>query len=505
MIRKLMLVLTLCLLLIPLQTGAQADNRPRYAVTFAADQVVKVATLHTDDTWTVEPLAAPLLLGQYDAWLLKPRWTETGLLVGAGFPPGVDPASSDATFALHVYRYDPRNEELARTDAPVFNPVTPYAEWIDVSYLSPDSRYALVYGILGGQGAIVDLETMTVAAELPCNAMPITWEDGRVLLLTQFMSLFGCPVQLYWVDLTTGAIHVDMTGELGETPMLDGAYYEAARLLPDGRLLVAEAGMNGLWLVDLETYAVEMVATYGTFLTINEHGTRAAWVENSTTLVLLNLETLETTPVIDYATGVHFDGEILRFQQNAALGTFVDGEAALFPLYSAYTGAESLSYAPQGPRVAIFSPDEVITVYDSNELLMNVDVTVGEEFLYIEGYDYPIWSADGRWLHVQINASNMVYSNPADVYTISVNVETGEIIAAPMPGLHVVSESPDGAWWLYAGSVEDRDDDLYGKMSHLLAFNPATGELVTLNADTRLYENFHFPFQDYFVWSPPLE
>lgn len=83
-------------------------------------------------------------------------------------------------------------------------------------------------------------------------------------------------------------------------------------------------------------------------------------------------------------------------------------------------------------------------------------------------------------------------------YSVSAHIPTGTVVHAPAPEAFFVGESPDGAWWLYAQYDETSD----GPGDAVLAFNPETGEIVTLIEKVELSP---VDVDQYYVWSDYVE
>ncbi|NDJ74964.1 MAG: hypothetical protein GYB65_01785 [Chloroflexi bacterium] len=473
--RLVVVILCVCLIAAPVLTVAAQDSAaPRYAVAFRGDETVYVATLYTDNTWDVQPVSLYMLFGQYDLWLVTPRWTADGQLIGSGFAPDYSGPVDGYADALYLYAYDRTSGQSTQiTPGPVLDMGSEwyYYEFLAVQALSPDGRFVLATAIIGFSSHLVDVQDGRVVAAFDCEMEPIAWRAGEVLLQPTFNGPFAdeCNPQKVFVDLATGQT----------------------------RAAATPANQYDLWLVPLEGSPPVQLEEYATDLVYSPDGTLAAYRGDYGVFMYYDLLTntphtvLTTSRALEH---VRFAGSTLHFWE---VQTEESGLTLTRATYSPADGLrETVMYAgpagsylpaPNNEAVAV-ELDSAVQVYDASGLRWDSQTVFPDTSVLLDDYDPGAWSADGQWLHVEVRGE--------EYRSVAVNWATGQQIVMG-PDLVRVGESPDGSWWLYVVL-----NDLPGRQStRLVAFRPDTRQTATLSDGPNLYLNLSFMPSGYFVWS----
>lgn len=478
----------LILLLILLQA------QPLYSVTFGTgDREVRVATLYMDNTWQVTTLPEGMVLGQRDIALVLPEWNgvEHLYLVGHQNPVPPDGVYTEPDYATALYRYDVQTQSTTHLMDTLPYEEEGFSRYLELTSISPDSRYVWAREYMEFYSYLVDLENSQMVAEFPCLMDAVTWKEDSVFVITNNFGIGAslCSPDVIQLDLSTGNPIQSLTITYKESPDEWLNYMETALWLDDGRLIVQT--YDALGIINLETGEQ-------TFL---DPGSSYAWSlsHDQSSLVYINADdqvdrvNLITMEVDSLGESLPDPGRTLAWSDNTLVfwtGTntelkrveITDDERVETFFYTG-DAFDDMFVAPDQSAVVLGFADQGMAVYTA-------EGQIGDTFSGIEF----LWGADwaGQWFHFIMHGEG-----------IAINTVTGETMTAPQPGFWFVGSSPDGTWWLYSRTpASDPTLSFDNSQDSLIAFNPSTGEVVTLAEDVALAErNRSFEPSNYYVWS----
>ncbi len=491
----------LLLLLFLLPVASAQDSTPDYSFAYGLQGgEVRVASLINND-WRQSTIPARVLFGVADVELALPQWSPDGLTL---YVTTYDPVEENV--ALTVQAYNILNNQLNEvlTVTPIEQLDFLY-EFVRVEAISPDGRYAVVSRLVSYQTYLIDLQNKILVAPAPCPSTVLTWLAGEVILACNGR-LFADP-SIYSLRLSDGQ-QVQAFVPPPADPMNPlSSYIQEGRFLNDGRYLVGpltRADTTAIGLLQTDAYAADYFGT-GTHLRVNENETYLTFTRNNR-LYRLNLGSMRLSDVGTAVGSPRWNGETLTFwrTQTTPDGLFQILYVETSPLRRAehliYSGQPpaDIDLSPYSPYAALaFQPQpdrSSVKIYGLEGLVWDSDERYAGSYVQLQAIpDRPVsWSADGNWIH-------LLYAENLSVFprTLSVNMQTGDSLPAPEPQAKWVSESPDGAWWLYVVI----GDPVENPTNRLLAYHPADGDLRILAEGIPLYENPSFPLWRYFEWS----
>lgn len=494
--RKLLLLVFLLVIGLPTSRLYSQDAPPTPEYSFAyglQGGEVRVAMWMNPD-WVQNAIPAKVLFGRADVDLSLPVWSPDGLTL---YVTTYD--TIEENVAVNLESYAILNNELTPL-LPIVSPENlEFAyEFIRVTTISPDGRYAWVARVVGFQTALVDLQEKRIVAESECPADVLTWQENTVIVACNGR-LFADP-QIFALDLATGErVQVFVPPQ--------NTYPQEAQFLPDGRYLVGAFRGNNpaeIGLLQTDEYAGSYLGT-GSQLQLNTTGNILAFVENDR-LKKLPLDTLTPTDLGTLTGNYEWDGESLRFwrTQTSPHGDFqvVRVEASRLKRVERiiYSGVPpvNIDFSPEGIYVALeFQPQagqSYVEIHGEDGLVWVSDFQLPNSFVQLQApADRPVaWSKDGEWMHVQYTENLSTFPR-----TLSVNVNTGDTLLSPEPQAKIVGESPDGVWWVYIVVGNPLDNPT----NRLIVYNPVTLEQHLLADGVPLYEDPQFPLWRYIVWS----
>jgi hypothetical protein len=342
----------------------------------------------------------------------------------------------------------------------------------------------------------------------------VGWTESTVILNNPGILLCTDEPELYVRDLAAGE-HLYQVIDDGEPLLARRGYW-----LHDGRMLLLSMVTVGrstasVSVADFDMRTVEDIAeTEWDIFVVSDDGRYAAFCSDEAYKVtLLNLETFERETVAEgcpvYYGDLVWRGDTLiyldvdRNLHDKTLElteiTYTPGAARTERVI--YTGALPGQWkkSPYNETLAaqIEPEDESaywLVWYGDNVIF---DSRQEDRFDLFSLSPQP-WSSDGTWLHLDAHQTE-----DQALVTVSINLQTGEVIAAPRPGFIYVNESPDGAWWLYWGPIDYNDM----APTTVLAYHVETGEVITLVETEQPLEVpwWQWPTPQSFIWSPIVE
>lgn len=468
--------------------------QPLYSVAFGTGaREIRVATLYADNTWHVTTLPEGMVLGQRDISLILPKWTssEQLYLVGYQNPEPPDGVYTEPDYATAIYRFDVQTQYTTHLMDTLPYQEEGFSRYLQLSSISPDNRYVWAQEYIEFYSYLVDLENGQIIAEFPCLMDAVDWETDSVVVITNNYGIgnVNCPPNLMQLDLSTGNPILSLTIEYAEPPEEWFNYMGTAFRLDDGRLIVQT--YDALGIVNLET-GIQTFFDPGSSYTwsLSPDQSSLAYISASDQIKIVNLITMEVERLGDSwpDTGrtLSWSDKTLTFWTGTATALrrveITDGERVETPFYTGEAFGE-MFVAPDQWAVVLGFDDQSMAVYTAEGKLAENITDV--EFL---------WGASwaDKWFHFLVQGQD-----------IAINTVSGETIAAPEPNFWFVGTSPDGVWWLYSRTPKSDSTLSYDtSQDTLIAFNPSTGETITLAEEVALAErNRSFEPSGYYVWS----
>lgn len=486
---------------IPL-SSAQTEPSIQYGMMFKAGDAVHVAVLDSDGEWETQIIPIYLLFGQYDITLQLPTWTAEGDIIGIGYDPNQEfenePVYDEP--ATHIYRYDVESQALTTHEEPVVGlrdtEVVLPPVILSVTSVSPDGDYLTAYEISDGRGFLIETTTGEVLIEQErCGLKAFNWEDDIIYLGSNYITIV-CDAAFFAYNMTAHEQVEDLSDFLGEglISIFDGVtvigdndflveaygeyiYYQLVRLTEDGvqfgyslledSLQFSESKQSAAFLsADKNGIVyVDLISGEQSIMPVNADIDVQMRFEGET-LHYINIETDAEQATVKYHTFSLDDG-------NSELSTFmVDAD-------------DTFDFAISPNLEWVATTDEgVVQVYDMESNVVwesTPDMNVPDNPYRFE------WSGD--LLEISREES------------ILVDVENNETILPPEDRAYYMSTSPDDEWILYAVLV---DDTGFFTSERIIVMNRESKDIEVLMEGESVYDNFHFDFRGYFIWSPPL-
>lgn len=491
-------------------TNAQTEDTLRSGLIFRANDQIYLAKLMTDNTWQVEALPKHLLFGQYDVFLITPRWMPDGRLLASGAAPNMV-VDAVAPYGTYLYEVDVETATVhLLIDHSIIDEETiAYGEALVLQELSSDGNYLAVNTAFRYTTHIVDLQTGVSHNFNESGTWFMAWQEDQVFLTNLLQET------AYLVDISSGEMIVDIKAKFAEFG--EDALAFTAWPLGAGRWLFAysfskEGGQ--IWLYDTGTDSLTALAD-GYLTKLSDDQQQVAFMVPVGRLGLINLNTLE---IIDFE--VNFgDKDFLYYFEDGRLiyWEIRETESELVVAKLEWTGSnliETIIYEgslatvdihPTGQFVTIAHTDRVetnIDFYANEGLSISLQDTLGASSVYsLANQRIPFYTEDGNWLFSGADYADGSHRN------LLYNWQTGRTFDFPndssFKGYWYEGASPDGEWFLFAICTKD-EFNLACRKDKLLAIHPISGEQITLIEGQTIYGNYHFPGDAPLQWSPLL-
>lgn len=499
-------IVLLCLLLVTTPSTLQPPlPTPLYAVNYGtSDGTAYVTTFYSDQTVQTHQLPKPLFV-HYDSSIvpLFPHW-DGHTLYGVAFESG-----EQFTESAEIIAFDALTTEFSTV---VALPRGHSNTQVIVDSASPDGRYLWAFDTYFFTPYLVDLRTHEIVYQQRCRASVIAWFPKRVLLGNhQFGQGDICAASLFTQTLPPSTDEYSYPAELTFTvppPYID--YPTSGITLSDDRVLIglnrfdwsAKSYWDGMsfplnapvGLVDIEGQHVQYWGV-GHYLSISDDEQFASFVSETGEIMRVDLTTLQVEQVGQTIYDIGFpywERNTLHFWQS-------DGETISRVEITGSQRSEHIIYTvveedspivpPRGRKMAVVREGKLMIYPREAGENSSTNEAIPLTGSIPDVYTGPAWSTDGRWVHFYTRLFE-------DTLTESVNLETGEHVI--QPGLKLVSDAPDGAWWLYSLSLESKPDQ-----DRLVAYHPESGRSITLLENVTLGEaaSFHLPPRAFYTWS----
>jgi hypothetical protein len=371
---------------------------------------------------------------------------------------------------------------------------------------SPDGRYAALYSTVLFDTYLLDLREGRLIKQLVCSSTVLAWLDGQAII-SHNLNAAECERSLYMLDLTTGETARELPlppADHPDNPWLDTPL--SGQVLNDGRLLtgaLTDETYTGSALGLIPLGGGEPVFWGPVWGALVSPGQRFAAVQpfEGDAWQWLDLTTTQLSDLDRVIEPVYWEGDVLHYWR-------VGMENDLYTLtavqFDGATCSEQVVYRGPAPAAILMPPnrqDYAMLRFDEGEGRTSAQVVSAEGMLWDSRDAYPDarvveipwgtphWSPDGEWLHLD-------YWGVDDLQprTLSLHVPSGATRLAE-PNTRVISQSPDGAWWLLATTHESRQNQ-----ARLVAYHPATQTETVLVEGVNLLENIHWEPQLMYVW-----
>jgi hypothetical protein len=493
--RFLILLLSILLFPVVVETSAQETTLPRYAVAFAYRGGTRIAVLGAAGSWRFDDLPRAYF-GQGDVGLIHTVWSPDGRTAYLAYA-----APGDGQYRF-IYAYD----VVAHEQSPVvFLDKASKSNDYSLISVSPDGRYLWIIRLVDGTSRLVDTKAppdkRVVARMDECPGAVLAWLEGHVLV----QGFYGCAYTNYLFDLKTGKSEFSYLQTDKETDLTFGA---TVIPLTDGKpwVLVYSPGSGRLSKLSLDTGKPEKWLDTERFIVAKDHKSAAFAHEGH--LYVLDLGTLAVTD-LDKTDSVRSsfaadDGLVfLTVEPQDAPHTIhrITVKAGQRHDSTIYEGQPFVdaSFAPEGQGFLLdFGEEDGYALYnaDGKRIWRSQDEPpeIAAQLNFALVNDSGRWTS--HWFHSVLRAEPGNQDQPGRSF--AVNVDNGKFLLAPEQTPIWVSASPDETWWLYVRldlSSEVPKDEL-------IAYNINTGKSVTFSDGEALAQrNFHFPLGAYYVWS----
>ncbi len=492
--------------------GSAQDNGSAevvYSVAFGlVDGRLNVASLLSDGSWQVGQSEGRALFGEVDTQFVQPRWTADGRYV---YMTIYEPGSN--SIATRIQRYD----VAAQTSEIVLDTFPPRQRGdatalVGLNALSPDGQYAWVSRLRTGEQQLFDLQNGRVLSTGQlCPAQVLEWQADSVLMACTGLGF--APPDIFTLSLADGA-----RGSTLLPPPLDEAnplssHITAVEPLAEDRLLVgtfttqADAVPRYVGVIARDAYDGQYFGP-GRAVRPRPDGQQIAYISAGR----VQRADLASNTTTDLGTallegGTAWQDDALRFWRP---DTTPDGDFRLVrveaqPLrrvetvYYVGVAPERYTFAPNAADVFAleFRPsatEAFVELYRDGELIWVSDFAFPGSYTTLQNpqAEALYWSPDGEWLHMDFRPDLQT-----PVQTLSVNVQTATVRQAPEARTQLVSQSPDGAWWLYTPAFPDALD----QPASVIAHNPATNQTVQISEFVAPYTTPFFPTNANYIWS----
>lgn len=500
--RKILCVAVVLMVLVGGMAHGQEAETPLYRFAYAVQgpELRVVTYIPLEDRWQMDRLNARALFGDADLQLVLPEWTSDGqALVTSVLEP------NSTVLATRLFRY------MDGTFEPVLNVLEPDTleapfEYIRIDSISPDGRYAWTTRLISFETQLIDLDSGDVIVQASsCPARVLAWLPDEVIVSCNG-TLFNEP-NIFGINLSTGEearVLLPPPGDSAESIVTGG------QVLPGNRMVVGAFGSEQAsyaGVISLGEFSGDYVGP-GSYLSLNASGDTAAFFADGRIfrwdLATARVSDLgEALPVAD---GVWQNDELHFWKVNDASEELTLTHVVATPLSRSeriiYQGARPLDFAlsPYGAFAALeFQPaagESFVELHGREGLVWVSDFDFPGSFVGLQLFpDRPImWSPTGEWVHLRFSEDATTAPR-----TMSLNLRDVDFnVFAPEERTSLVSESPDGVWWLYATT-----SDPYQPLERrLFAYRPRDAKLQIISEAPPLYSSFQFPDWNFYIWAP---
>jgi|GEM_PF-5004828 len=487
------LLLCCCLFILsPILTGAEDIVS---AVTFATDSGQWVATVDSNDEWTITRIEENVFQGIMDFHRILPVWSPDGhsIYMAVTLP--------DSMIASQIYRFDIETYESEFVLEPFDGAsLSLDLEGVMFGEFSPDGRYLWAYQtVILQKSYLIDLETNSVIYQVDGWHETVDWQHGimRTTQASSVIPFIQSDPTIYHFDFATETVSEQVT-----YPLSDEWIFATAILLDDGQVLVQD-NADTIRLVNWQTEENNILANGHSLSRLNSD--EAVFIDESSNLMRINLDTLEIEQINEnplIAGYIGIEQELFR----------VEGDSLIYveQVFESDNDTSTLNWIRQTDDDREIT--ELYTGNDSNPIISLISPayffrTVSNQTVNIRAYnaDRPLYEGGYPQDDISINWGDdgqlvlQAYDTRGQDLRIDVHIDpqTETITLPPEWNMRRVSVSPDGRWWFYSYSQPDLYDD--GFVAGLVAYQPETDTTIELLPDD---ETFQLPDSyDMFIWS----